>query len=175
MKEKWRDVVGYERIYQVSDYGLVRRIGKGSGTWVGRILKANLDINGRSRTDLWKNGKRKTSKIHRLVLEAFVGPCPSGMVTRHLDGNPKNNKLNNLKWGTHSENTQDSIKHGTFFGSKSYGVNNGNSKLTENDVKRILTLLKAGKLQKEIMNMFGISSSRISEIKSNKTWRHVKR
>ncbi len=55
-------------------------------------------------------GKPRT--VHRLVLEAFVGPCPPGMQCRHLDGNPANNRLENLAWGTHAENAADKIRHG---------------------------------------------------------------
>ena len=51
--------------------------------------------------------------IHRLVLETFIGPCPEGEVCRHLDGDKRNNSLNNLCWGTLKENTQDAIRHGT--------------------------------------------------------------
>jgi hypothetical protein len=51
--------------------------------------------------------------VHRLVLEAFVGPCPEGMECRHLDGDPANNRLENLRWGTHRENAADQVRHGT--------------------------------------------------------------
>ena len=50
---------------------------------------------------------QKTHKVHRLVLKAFVGPCPKGMECRHLDGNQTNNNLNNLRWGTRQENMDD--------------------------------------------------------------------
>jgi hypothetical protein len=50
--------------------------------------------------------------VHRLVLQAFVGPCPEGMECRHLDGNSANNRLENLAWGTCSENSADMVKHG---------------------------------------------------------------
>ena len=49
--------------------------------------------------------------VHRLLLAAFVGPCPEGMECRHLDGNRLNNKLENLCWGTHYENIQDRTRH----------------------------------------------------------------
>lgn len=156
MKEKWQHIVGYERIYQVSDYGRVKRVCGGSGTQIGRILKENLGINKRLRVNLYKNNNRTTCNIHRLVLEAFVGLYPSGMVTRHLDGNPQNNKLTNLKWGTYSENTQDSI-------------------LIEDDVVSIIKLLQNGKTQKEIAKIFDITKQQISLIKLNKAWCHVKR
>lgn len=61
---------------------------------------------------LCRGKERILFRLHRLVLEAFVGACPPGMECRHLDGNPSNNCLSNLKWGTNFENMQDKIKHG---------------------------------------------------------------
>lgn len=62
---------------------------------------------------LFNEGKRRKVYIHRLVMEAFVGPCPGDMEVRHLDGDPSNNKLENLAYGSKSENTYDSVLHGT--------------------------------------------------------------
>ena len=78
----------------------------------GKQLKLHKDAGGYLRVGLCKNGKKKTFRVHNLVLEAFVGPKPEGMETRHLDGNRKNNHISNLKYGTPSENTQDTVKHG---------------------------------------------------------------
>ena len=61
-------------------------------------------------------GPKKKRRAHQLILEAFVGPRPHGYETRHLDGNPLNNQLTNLKYGTQSENQHDSIRHGTHAG-----------------------------------------------------------
>lgn len=58
-------------------------------------------------------GREDQRFVHRLVLEAFVGPCPNGMECRHLDGDPSNNALDNLCWGTRLENHRDSVRHGT--------------------------------------------------------------
>ena len=52
-------------------------------------------------------------KVHRLVLETFVGPCPDGMECLHINGDPGDNRVENLRWGTHAENMQDSLAHGT--------------------------------------------------------------
>ena len=61
---------------------------------------------------LSKKGRKKEERVHRLVLEAFVGPLPDGMVTRHLDGNPLNNHISNLQYGSQSENGLDTVRHG---------------------------------------------------------------
>lgn len=64
--------------------------------------------------------KNKLHAIHRVVLESFVGPRPEGQECRHLNGNPLDNRLENLCWGTRKENAHDAIKHGTFFGKGNY-------------------------------------------------------
>ncbi len=61
-------------------------------------------------------GTKKQVYVHQLVLGAFVGPCPIGMECRHLDGNPSNNFLSNLRWGTHLENMEDMRRHGSLDG-----------------------------------------------------------
>jgi hypothetical protein len=53
--------------------------------------------------------------VHRLVLEAFVGPCPRGCECRHIDGNPANNRIGNLAWGSRHQNQADSVRHGTAY------------------------------------------------------------
>jgi hypothetical protein len=62
---------------------------------------------------LSKGGEHATFRIHRAVMLAFVGPLPDGMVTRHLNGNPLDNRLANLEYGSPAENVQDAIGHGT--------------------------------------------------------------
>ena len=62
---------------------------------------------------LTKQGSRKVFSVHVLVMAAFVGPRPEGAVTRHLDGNPLNNHLTNLAYGSQSENLRDAVAHGT--------------------------------------------------------------
>src|SRR5690242_14784609 len=57
--------------------------------------------------NLTRDGGAKTCRVHRLILEAFIGPCPEGMECRHLDGNPANNCLGNLCWGTPAENRSE--------------------------------------------------------------------
>lgn len=99
-KEKWKNVVGYVGLYQVSSRGKIRRIARGKGTYIGRVLKPQLKPDGHLHTRLTKNKKTTTYLIHRLMLEAFVGPCPLNMVSRHLDGNGTNNCLSNVIYGT---------------------------------------------------------------------------
>jgi len=117
--ETWLPIAGYPD-YEVSDQGRVRSLDRyvkfanGSGrTALGLILKPWKHMG-----DYQAVGLRPTKKrflIHALVLEAFVGPRPEGMVCCHIDGNPANNHVSNLRWGSYSENNHDLVRHGTHF------------------------------------------------------------
>lgn len=118
--EEWRPVLGYEGKYEVSDQGEVRSLDRmingphGPRRWKGRILKKKPSkIGGYGMVSLRDSGRDRYVSVHTLVLESFVGPRPEENVCRHLDGNPSNDRLENLRWGTQKENIQDSIKHGT--------------------------------------------------------------
>ena len=122
MSEQWRDVVGYEGLYEVSDCGQVRTVARTIVRRNGRVQPAPQRIlrlkptrQGYWRIGLTKElaGRQEFHFVHRLVLEAFVGPRPEGMECRHLNGDPGNNIVENLCWGTHSENSLDKRRHGT--------------------------------------------------------------
>jgi hypothetical protein len=105
--ERWKPVVGFEQWYEVSDMGRVRSSRRGGL----RILRPGLSTGGHLSVAL---GRGNTRMVHALVLAAFVGPRPPGADSRHLDGNYINNRLDNLSWGTRSENIRDAIRHGTW-------------------------------------------------------------
>lgn len=105
VKLTWKPVVGYEGIYSVSNIGSIRR------DKTKRRIEHDIDYHGYHNVHLCYQGKRQKYKVHRLVLEAFVGPCPEGYQTRHLDGNPDNNHLENLCWGTAEDNSKDKVVH----------------------------------------------------------------
>lgn len=126
MNETWRSIPGSER-HEVSDHGNVRSVGgwwRGAGgpgggyLQPGRVLKTYSLPSGYRVVSLHYPGNPKTVLVHRLVLEAFVGPCPEGHECCHRDGDATNNHLDNLYWGTHVENMQDRARHG-----KNHGPN----------------------------------------------------
>ena len=94
-EEIWKDIVGYEGLYQVSNNGNVRRIGR-------RILKNFDAAKGYQKVQLWKENKGKAFLVHRLVLLAFVGQ--SEMQTNHINRNKKDNRLENLEYVHAREN-----------------------------------------------------------------------
>ncbi|WP_074133292.1 NUMOD4 motif-containing HNH endonuclease [Mycolicibacterium houstonense] len=117
MNEQWRPVPGYD-LYEVSDQGRVRSIDRiANSRWDtpkrvrGKVLKPSTA--GRYPTvTLYLQGEQHTLLIHRLVLLAFVGPCPDGHEALHFDDDPNNNRLHNLRWGSRSENSRDCIRNG---------------------------------------------------------------
>ncbi len=139
----------------------------------GRWLKNSLISYGYLVVGLYLNCRKYTSVIHRLVLETYVGPCPKDLECRHLNGNPADNRLENLCWGTHSENIKDSIRHGTHPGLRR-GSFSLAAKLTETKVKVIRYLRDVAKFTlKEIAWQFDVSQSVIHSICKRKIWTHI--
>lgn len=102
--ERWKAVVGYEGLYEVSDFGNVRSLKYGKV----RVLKPGV-MKGYYRVHLCKNGKRKSFLVHRLVVIMFIGDIPKGMVVNHINENKFDNRLENLEIVTVKENNN----HGT--------------------------------------------------------------
>ncbi len=119
--EVWKDIPGYEERYQVSDLGRVRSVDR----WVrlvtiqagetrrwarGKILRPGPAKSGHLSVAL---GKGNSKGVHTLVLLAFVGPCPEGQESLHLNHTPPDNRLDNLRYGTRSENVLMDYEAGT--------------------------------------------------------------
>lgn len=114
MGKIWKDIPGYEGLYQVSDAGSVRccQIKRTPGQlWTKRkihtVKRPRLDKDGYCITTLSKDGVKTTFHIHELVCFAFIGPRPDKGVVRHLDHTKTNNTVINLSWGTAKENAED--------------------------------------------------------------------
>lgn len=103
-EERWRSITDFPG-YRVSDHGRVMGSRRG-------ILKPDTIKGGYHRVTLCVNGKTSRFQVHKLVLQEFVGP--SELQGRHLDGNSQNNRLDNLAYGTRSQNEQDKKLVGTF-------------------------------------------------------------
>lgn len=118
-REQWRPIPGFNGHYEASDLGRVRstdRIiafrGGGQRLLRGKPLRAAMDRYGYEHVVIYRDKRPISAKVHRLVLETFVGPRPDGMECCHKDGDPANNTLRNLRWGSHSSNVRDTIAHG---------------------------------------------------------------
>lgn len=118
--ERWLPVIGFEGYYEVSDHGRVRSLDRVIIDCRGRrrrlrswVLSPRSDEDGRLRVELSVDGVHYTQLVHHLVLTAFVGPRPPGLVGCHWDGNNQHNHLSNLRWDTHLANSDDQRRHGT--------------------------------------------------------------
>lgn len=180
--EIWKDIPKYEGRYQVSNQGQVKscqRIIKEYDSRWGqertkrlkeRIMKPAVLTDKYSTVGLSKNAIMTTHGVHRLVLLAFIGPCPKNMECCHRDGNKRNNKLSNLRWDTRKGNFRDNIANGTIL----RGEKNPMVKLKENDVREIRKLWKIGiHTQRELGDLFGVAQITISLIVTYKRWKHI--
>lgn len=100
--EKWKTIKDYEGLYEVSNNGLVRSLNYKRSGIVKELSQKN--INGYLFVCLCKEGKRKDFYVHRLVVEAFIGEIPKGLVVNHKDENPSNNNVDNLEICTYKYN-----------------------------------------------------------------------
>lgn len=108
--ERWLPVVGYEGLYDVSSLGRVRSIARPGAR--GGIKKQHLRPDGYFEVLLSKENRGRIATTHRLVTAAFLGPRPAGMYTRHLNGDSQDNRIENLTYGTPSQNAVDMVQHG---------------------------------------------------------------
>ena len=148
--ETWKPVPGYDGKYEVSDKGRVRL-----------YIAQSLDSDGYVMANLRKNGAAKTHKVHRLVLLAFVGPCPDGMEAIHRDNDKQNNRLENLCWGTHQHNQ---TAYGTSPIIGATGEDNPACKLTREQVDEIIRRRATGETQASIAKDFPISRRQVGKI-----------
>jgi hypothetical protein len=170
----WKPVVGYEGFYEVSDSGLVRSIDRQvlfNGTMAlrrGKIISPDVCHAGHRRVALSRDGVLRRVFIHRLVLEAFVGPCPDGMECAHNDNNPANNCVSNLRWDTRSGNFSDKKKFNTY----PRGEKASRSKLNDESVLTIFSLRNCLP-RSELAKHYNVCAETIRSILSGKTWSHL--
>jgi hypothetical protein len=159
--ETWKPALGWNGIYEVSDQGRVRSLPRetlagraGLRLHPGKVI-APFIRQERRFVNLFDGDKRATCTVHRLVLEAFVGPRPRGMECRHLDGDPANNHLGNLVWGTKIENETDKVRHGT----------KRRPPLTDDEINVIRF---SPKKQQDLADLYGVTQSFVSRVKLGK-------
>lgn len=113
--ELWQPVLDHTGLYDASSTGEIHSLPRYdlAGRWLqGCILKQQQDEFGRMSVALHKDGVQKTYRVHRLVAEAFLGPCPAGMEVAHWDDVPWNNEISNLRFATSKENKADARRNG---------------------------------------------------------------
>lgn len=152
MIEKWLPVKDYEGIYEVSNLGRIRRVEtqhmqrarKGSTGYLGAQFKYK--------------GRHKQKLIHQVVMDAFVGPRPEGMVVNHKDRDKTNNTLSNLEYLTYSDNNRHSVRRGD---------EHPFAKFTNAEIEGARQLIDAGVHQSFVYKTLGCSQSYFSQIMRN--------
>jgi hypothetical protein len=132
-------------------------------TPIGRAGHKQLKVS------LRREGRTSQHYVHRLVLLAFVGPCPPGFDCCHFDGNPFNNHLANLRWDTRKANCADTIRHGR----TPRGERNGMSKLTAHIVRLVRAEVGGGKSQSEVATIHGLSLGTVNDLVNRRSWKHI--
>lgn len=171
----YRPITGFPG-YRVGDDGTVWRLWVTcrSGRKLGdqwRQMKLAPGSRGYLRVNLTpeRGGKFTTFRVHRLVLEAFVGPCPDGHECRHLNGIKGDNRLSNLAWGTPQENREDNVSLGAY----QRGEAHSQAKLTDAQAREIRTRRANGESLAALSAAYNVSQSAISMIARGKSRKQV--
>lgn len=156
----WKPVAGFEGLYSICSDGRVWS--ERSGKLLHPYLATDYPA-----VSLKRAGKRKTARIHILLLEAFVGPRPENHHAAHLDGNKQNYDLANLAWVTPKENEAHKIAHGTH----QRGEKSSQAKLTNRQADIVREIAAAGIAQNKIAALLGITEQRISKIVNGRAYK----
>lgn len=171
--EIWKPVVGWEGLYEVSNMGRVQSLARLDSSLTRRLsarILQPIGVNGYPRVNLWRTPRRIMRPIYRLVLEAFVGPCPEGMEACHNNGLRADCRLTNLRWDTPAANSQDKIAHGTWQG----GEKNNKTTLTDSWV--VLARQRYADRRVEISDLCdetGLEPLTIRRMLKGRTWPHL--
>lgn len=180
--EIWKDVIGYEGLYKVSNLGRVRsldrvreEIHRGTlcrKTYPGKILNPTIMPRQYTRITLANGGKNKHVCVHRIVLEAFVPQPADKPIVNHKDGNKGNNRVDNLEWCTSHEN---SLHAKNVLKSILFGEDAKAAKLTEGQVQTIRDEYKNGgtRTYAQTAMDYRVDPATIFLIVHNLTWNHI--
>jgi len=152
MAREWKSVAGFAG-YDVSDDGLVY------SRLTGRVLSPGWQTGGYLFVALRRDGRTHNRKVHALVAEAFIGPRPSGLDVNHIDGDKRNNRVENLEYVTRRQNIHHAVELGL------------RGKLSMQAANDIRALVAAGCTQQSIADQYGVHSTLVSQIVRNKVWR----
>lgn len=163
--EEWKDIKGYEGLYQVSNQGRIRSF------WhrrKGVDCLVQTSVYGYKYVTLHKE-KQRTFRVHRLVAEAFI-PNPEGKPqVNHINGDKGDNRVTNLEWCTGSENMIHAYRNGLEV-ANTQPAHIAKRILSEEQVRQIRTLLDEGVSSRKIAKQFGVGKTLISQIKQGKAY-----
>jgi hypothetical protein len=162
--EEWKDIEGYEGLYQVSNHGRVKSFKYGKE----KILKGSITTKGYLQVYLHKDNKIKRFNGHRLIAIHFIPNPDNKPQVNHIDGNKLNNNISNLEWNTQSENLNHAFDTGLKISVK--GEHHVLSKLTEEEV---LEIRRSDLKRVELAKIYNVHISLIHRIKRNECWKHI--
>lgn len=174
MSELWKDVAGYEGIYQVSNMGNVKSLDRyvnhsrsksGKKLSKGKILSKQIDRGGYSTVYFSVSGKGQHKKVHRLVCEAFSGKEDGKTLVNHIDGNKGNNAADNLEWCTSKYNINHAVDNGLFY----IGEKARDNILKEKEVLEIRSNVVNS--YTELAKIYGVSKATIADVKKFRSWK----
>ena len=169
--EEWRDVIGYEGLYQVSNYGRVKSF---HNNGVRTLNPSFADYPGYYVVNLTKNGKQQTQYVHILVAQAFIPNPENKSYVNHIDGDKLNNCLENLEWTTPTENSRHAWRNGLI--KSRTGTKNLHSKLTPEQVRYIRFNYKPHDENFSMVALarkFNVSKSTIYLVLARRTYKDV--
>lgn len=172
MKEVWKDIPGYEKFYQASNTGKVRSIDRiiNNRKYVGVVLKPVVNEWGYKIIVLTKLGKKKNTRVHRVIAKTFIKNTNNKPCVNHKDGDKTNNHVDNLEWCTHKENSKHAVKTNLIL----TGEDSKSSKLTKKQVLEIRRLYKNGEMSVvEISKKYNVFHNTISSIVNRRTWKNL--
>lgn len=177
MQEQWKNIEGFEELYQVSSKGRIRScnrktIGKDNllYSYIGKVMSFSIHGKGYMQIQLRKEGGVKTFKVHRLVAKAFIPNSLNLPQVNHLDGDKSNNNDWNLEWSTAKNNIIHSLvvlKKKRACGEKCFL-----SKLKKIDVLQIRKKVNSTS-RKKLATQYNVSTKTIGHIVNQKTWKHL--
>lgn len=171
--EIWKDVVGYEELYKVSNLGRIKSLGFRINNPINygkeKILKPNTCKLGYMYVGLTKNRILKSLKIHRLVAMAFMPNPENKPQVNHINGIKSDNCIGNLEWNTAKENMMHAVRTGLKKGV--IGCRNGFSKLTEDQVIEIRSIKNVS--QYEIAKQYNVGQATINRLVRRISWNHI--
>lgn len=180
--EIWKDVIGFEGMYQVSSMGNVRSLDRkvkhnysGWANRKGQEIKKRPDKDGYLKVNLKVKQKGKSSIVHRLVASAFIPNAENKPQVNHKNGIKNDNRIENLEWCTTFENRQHAYDTGLQHSFTRQGELNNFNKLKEQQVReiRILHDKKKGFTYKKLGEIYNVSEGAIGNIIKNKTWKQL--